>query len=461
MNGWARELTGRPRGRFDEAVGGRSARDARGGGAHGLIAAGIVVMVVFFGLIGGWGALSRLESAVVADGAFEAAGNRKALQHREGGIVRTVQAQDGDRVLAGQALITLDDAAARSQVTALSVQWDSLAILRARLVAERDDASSFAPPSDLAELPDPGASARLIATQQALLMERRRQIEGEVSILDGVVTQQQDQEQGLDAQVKGLDAQLASIREETEATRKLLAAGFATRTRVAALDRNLASLEGDRGRVMAQIAGLKGAIGETGLRQAQIRRDRLSELAEQLRQVEQQTEELAPRLAIARDTLERMVMRAPATGVVYGLNVFTVGGVIAAGQKVLEIVPDGGQPDLVVRVPATDAERLEVGQSVDVVLPGVPVSRRPLVSAHLATISADRLTDARSGAPYYEARVKVDTIRQGPGTDGAGSTVRIGPGMPGEAVIETGSRTILQYLVGPMADQIRRAMREE
>jgi HlyD family type I secretion membrane fusion protein len=459
MSDWARELTDEGRGRFDEALAGR--RADRDGGARGLVMAGGAVLLVFFGLIGGWAALSPLDSAVVAEGAFEAAGNRKVLQHRDGGVVRSIEARDGDKVQAGQVLVELDDTSAQALVSALSAQADSLAILRARLVAERDDAPDLVEPPGLTATKGVAGANPLLVTQRAALLERRRQMEGERSILARVAAQQGDQAQGLASQVRGVEAQLASVRDETEATRRLFASGYATRTRLAGLERTLASLDGDRGRLRAQIASIEGSIAETGLRQAQLRRDRLSEVAEQLRQVEQQAAELAPRLIAARDTLDRAIMRAPASGVIYGLNVFTVGGVIAPGQKVLEIVPDEDRADLVIRVAAADAERVKAGQQVDVVLTGVPVSRRPLVTGHVGVLSADRIEEPRTGAAYYEARVKVDSIRRGPGTGASGDIVRIGPGMPGEAIISSGSRTVLEYLLGPLGDQVRRAMREE
>jgi HlyD family type I secretion membrane fusion protein len=460
MSDWAETLTGRVRGRFDEARSGRLPDDRRTGSVSRLLAAGLGILLLFFGAIGGWAAIAPLDSAVLADGAFEAAGNRKALQHRDGGIVAQVLAHDGDHVEAGQVLMVLDDTAARSLFQSLSAQAASLSVLRSRLVAERDDATEWAVEPDLLARAEEPTVSRLLAAQRHQFVERRRQLEGELSILARVAGQQRDQLRGLQAQVEGLDAQAALLRQEADGVRKLFAAGYATKTRLSTLERNEAALAAEQGRTSAQLAALQGALAETGLRQSQLTRDRQTEVADQLRQTEQQATELEPRLMSARETLTRTTMRAPASGTVLGLNVFTVGGVIAAGQKVLEIVPADRQPEIAVRVEPADAERVVAGLEVDVQLTGVPVTRRPIVTGHVLRVSADRVSDPRSGASYYEARIAVDDIRRGPGMVEA-LPVTIGPGMPAQVIIRTGRRSVLQYLVGPLADQVRRAMREE
>ncbi|WP_293863276.1 HlyD family type I secretion periplasmic adaptor subunit [uncultured Alsobacter sp.] len=460
MSDWAENLTRPPRGRYDEARAGRLTRDRANGSVGRLVGLGLGVLVLFFGAIGSWAALAPLDSAVVADGAFEAAGNRKALQHRDGGIVASVLARDGDTVEAGQVLMVLDDSAPKALVASLSAQATSLSVLRSRLVAERDEAPEPVFEPDLLARSGEPAVARILAAQRHQFDERRRQLEGELAILAGVASQQGDQLRGLQAQIVGIDAQAALLRQEADGVRKLFAAGYATKVRLSGLERNEASVVAEQGRLAAQAAALGGALAATGLRRSQLRRDRQTEVADQLRQIEQQAAELEPRLMSARETLTRTVMRAPAAGTVLGLNVFTVGGVIAAGQKVLEIVPADGQPTIAVRVDPAEAERLRAGQTVDVQLTGIPAARRPIVTGHLMRISADRLTDPRSGAAYYEARVAVDDVRPGPGA-AVQTAVVLGPGMPAQVIIGTGSRSALQYLVGPLTDQIRRAMREE
>ncbi len=461
MSDWARDLTSETRGGFDAAREGFQAGRATQGGVRGLIAMGAGVVVLFFGVIGGWAALSPLGSAVVADAVFQAAGNRKVLQHRDGGIVRQVLAHDGDRVSEDQVLLRLSDTVARTTVEQLGIERDGLAMLRARLVAERDEAEHITLDSDLVARAKEQVLGRLIATQTTQFDERRRQLTGELSMLDREVAQQRDQSRGLAAQIQGVDQQQALTEDEARGVRKLYADGFAPRTRVLALARTQAGFVAERGRLVAQVASLEGAIAETGLRMVQLRRNRMAEVADQLRQTEQQLAEIEPRLLAARETLDRTVMRAPVSGTVMGLNVFTVGGVIAAGQKVLEIVPDDGRPELEARLPPPDAERIHDGQTVEVQLTGVPIARRPVVTGHVSTISADRVTDDHTGAAYYAVRVKIDSVKPGPGVDRSEPLVRIGPGMPAQAIIVTGSRTAFQYLMGPLTDQISRALREE
>jgi len=461
MSHWAQELTTGARGRFDAAREGFQPDGAGRGGARGLIAAGIVVVVLFFGVIGGWAVLSQLRSAVVAEAVFQAAGNRRALQHREGGIVRQVLARDGDRVEKGQVLMRLDDTVARTTVESLAVERDALAVLRVRLVAERDDADHITLDPDLVARASEKVLGRLIAAQAAQFDERRRQQAGQLAMLDREAGQQRDQSRGLAAQATGLDQQAALTEEEARGVRKLYADGYAARNRVLAYARTQAGLVADRGRLAAQVASLEGAIAETGLRMVQLRRDRMAQVADQLRQTEQQLAEIEPRLLSARETLDRTVMRATASGVVLGLNVFTEGGVIAAGQKVLEIVPDDGEPELEARLPPSDAEKVHRGQTVEVQLTGMPIARRPLISGHVETVSADRLSDDHTGAAYYAVRVKIDQVKPGPGADPSAPLVHIGAGMPAQMIVVTGSRSAFEYLVGPLTDQIRHALREE
>ena len=434
---------------------------SRSSDARALILAGVGVIMLFFGVIGIWAATAELRSAVVAQGYFKAAGNRKALQHRDGGIVREVAAHDGDRVGRGQILLRLDDTFAQASVDSLSAEWDALAALHARLLAERNDAERMIVGPDLVARATEPVTARLIAAQAALFEERRRQMQGQLALLERQAQQQRDQVRGVAAQIGGIDRQSTLLEDEARGVRQLYAKGFATRTRLLAMQRAEASFTAESGRLAADAARLEGAIAETSLRMVQLRRDRMTEVADRLRETEAKQAELEPNLLAARQTLDRTVMRAPEAGEVIGLNVFTRGGVIAPGQKVLEIVPDEGAPMIEAQLRPDDAEKVRVGQLVEVRLTAVPVQRRPDLTGHVVTVSADRLTDARTGEPYYSAQIGVDAQRSASVVGVPDDAVRLIPGMPAEIVVVTGSRTALQYLIGPLRDQIARALREE
>ncbi|MFC3127521.1 HlyD family type I secretion periplasmic adaptor subunit [Pseudoroseomonas globiformis] len=428
--------------------------------ARGSIVFGTVVMVLFFAVAGGWAALAPLSGAAVAPASVAVDGNRKTVQHQEGGIIREILVRNGDRVATGDPLLRLDGTATRAQVDVLEAQYNALAVTQARLVAERegtqdlvlDDAELVARPGGL-------APASLIAAQAALLVERRRQLESSVAVIGQQMVQLREQLAGGLAELDGIDRQRRLIADEVEGLRDLLRQRLVPRTRVLALDRSAAALDADRGRVVADMARARASIGEAELRILQLRQQRLTEVSDALRDTGDRIAEVLPRLRSARDALARTTIMAPANGEVVGLSVFTEGGVIAPGAALLDIVPLGAPLLFQARLRPEDKSRVASGMAAEIRLSGISEMRDPVLRGYATTISADRLTEDRTGEAYYAVELRTDA--SDPHTVDTLRRLRLQPGMPAQVTIATEPRSALDYLVGPLRDRLGRAFREE
>lgn len=419
---------------------------------------GAVIFVTFFVIFLGWAAFARLDAGAYAPGEVSVSGNRQAVQHREGGVVSTLNVAEGDHVVRGQVLVELASGELIATERGLAGQVYALLAQRARMTAERDRLSAILTPQELMSLP-PGDQnlADEAMRLQRLQFAARRVGRGTET---GVLSQRSQQ---LEQQIAGLERQIASnleqrrlIVEELEGVRSLAAQGYAPLTRVRALERTAAALEGDEGSLRAQVARAREAIGETRLEMSGVTTKLNEDVAEQLKQVEVQLNELRPRLAEVRAQIARNQVRAPATGQVVALSVFTVGGVVQPGQTLMEIVPDDASQVIVASVSPADIDNLRPGLSTDLKFPGLRDRNPPIIHGRVTRISADRLTSENaSGAhPFYRVEIVVsadEMARLGPSAD------NVRPGMPVEVVIVTRKRTALQYLFEPLTRSLFRS----
>jgi len=419
---------------------------------------GAAIFVAFFVVFLGWAAFARLDAGAYAQGEVAVSGNRQAVQHREGGTVSALKVSEGDHVARGQVLVELASGELIAAERGLAGQVYALLAQRARMTAERDRLGAVPIPLDLTGLaPEDQALADEAMRLQRLQFAARRVGRGTET---GVLSQRGQQ---LEQQIAGLERQIASnleqrrlIVEELDGVRSLAAQGYAPLTRVRALERTAASLEGEEGSLRAQVARAREAIGETRLEMSGVTTKLNEDVAEQLKQVEVQLNELRPRLAEARAQIARNQVRAPATGQVVGLSVFTVGGVIQPGQILMEIVPDDASQVIVASVSPGDIDNLRPGLMTEVKFPGLRDRNPPIVHGRVTRISADRLTsETPSGAhPFYRVEIIVpagEMNQLGP------SAANIRPGMPVEVVVVTRKRTALQYLFEPLARSLFRA----
>lgn len=416
------------------------------------IVTGAVVIAVFFGGLGSWAAIAPLQSAAVASGVLNVESSRKTIQHLEGGIVEEIFVREGDAVKAGQDLIRLDSTQARAILAQLQNRRETMKALEARLVAERDnrDLVVFNGGQDLEE------PSKAVAGEASIFEARRRALESEQSILENRIAQFEEEMTGLRGQISAQGTQLGLIDKELSALEKLLARKLASMQRVIELKRERAEIVGDRNQQLAAIARIKQSIAEEKLKILDLRTARVNEVVEQLREVHTSLSDIDERIVAAADVLARTNVVAPLDGTIVNLRVHTLGGVIGAGEAVMDIVPD--QEGLIVdaRVNPTDIDSVTPGMQAQVIL--TAFSRRTVAPLEgiVASVSADRLTDPRTAEPYYLARVRLPDSVLADRDD-----LALSAGMQAEVMIITGEQTALQYLFRPVEQSFNRAMREQ
>ena len=420
------------------------------------MAVGGAVVAVFVGGFGVWAATAPLESAAIAPGVVGVSGERKTVQHLEGGIVADILVADGEIVAAGQPLIVLDDTQARAALALLEAQDLSAAALTARLAAERDGRRAIRWPAALREAAAGGGeAAAILATQERIFQARAVSLANQQAILERRIEQLREESAGLAGEMAAQDRRLALLAEEIDGVRELVARGLEPKPRLLEMERTEAEIAGARVRNRSQIARVEQTIGETELQIAELGNGRLAEVAAELREVETSRSDLRERLAAARDVVVRTRVNAPVAGTVLDLRVFTRGGVITAGQPLMDIVPAGDRLVIEARVAPTDIEVVTVGLQAQVRLTAFSQLGAPRLDGRVTRVSADRLGDPRTGAAWYEARIALDPGQ--PGLD----ALELVPGMPAEVMIVTGARTPLDYLLKPVVDSVGRALREQ
>jgi membrane fusion protein, epimerase transport system len=427
--------------------------------ARGAVWTGLAIMALFFGGIGGWAAYAPLNGAVVAPAVVKVDGNRKTIQHLDGGIVRELRVREGDRVEAGQTVIVLDDTQARAGVTMLSQQHDAYRAQQARLVAERDKLSAVPFPPDLAARRGEPEVAAILLTEEKQFEIRRTGLTGQVSVLKQRIQQLEEQIRAAQAQEVSQKEQLALIREQLKDQRYLLDRGLTQRPRVLELERTAAAITGQAGEIAGNIAKARQAIGEVELQMVQAQNDRMTDIAKDLRDTQDKLLDLPPKLQAAGDVLNRTELRTPYSGYVVGLSVFSVGGVIGKGEKVMDIVPTRNELTVEANVNVDDAHEVRPGMRAEVQFLAYKQRVVPQIHGEVTQVSADRLTDAKTGVPYYTALVRVEESELAEAK--TKNNVDLQPGMSATVMIPTRERTALDYLIGPVVASFDHAFRQK
>ncbi|MCC7265026.1 MAG: HlyD family type I secretion periplasmic adaptor subunit [Candidatus Latescibacteria bacterium] len=414
---------------------------------------GFALLVVVFGVFGIWAAVAPLEEAAHAPGRVTVASYSKPVQHLEGGIVAAILVGNGDRVAAGQPLLRLEETQSLAQLGMHRVQYVALRVKEARLIAERDGLQAITYPTELsAETPE---TSKEMAAQQRIFATRRAARQASAEILEQRVGQLRSKIAGLEA-LRQAKAQLAaSYAEELEDTRALLGQGFADKTHVRELERALAAHTGEGADLQAQIATAEVQIGETRLERIRLEQTFQSEVAGDLAEAQTAINNVAERIRALEDVVARTTVRAPVAGIVNGMQVHTVGGVIAPGTRILDIVPE--HDDLIVeaRIAPNDIDRVALNQEVTIRFSEFG-RQAPRTSGRVVHVSADSYLDEVTKHPYYLARIGV-TPEGMKGLEG----FQLVPGMPAEVFIATGSRTFLQYLFKPITNVLARSFIED
>jgi len=411
---------------------------------------------LFFGVIGTWALTAPLNGAVVANSVVKVEGNRKSVQHLDGGIVKELRVKEGDRVKAGDVLIVLDDTQSRAEQDVLSQQFYVLRATEERLRAELNRAAELTIPDDLKSHMDDPNVVSIWKGQLYQFQTRAAALEGQRKVIDEKIAQLESQIKGGQAQVKAFRAQMLSVQNELQSIQPLVTQGLIARPRLLQLERSAAGLEGQAADTEANIAKARQAIAEQQQQIAQLDNDRASDVTKDLRDTQAKVLEVIPRLLNAKAVLGRMEIRSPYAGRVVALNVFSVGGVINRGDKIMDIVPD--QDSLVVeaQVGVDDISLVHPEMRADVHLTAYKQRITPVVKGEVIEVSADRLVETKTGTPYYSALVRIDDdeLARLP-------NVRLYPGMSAIVMIPTVERTAFDYLVGPLVMSFRQSFRQQ
>lgn len=416
-------------------------------------------LLVCVGLVfgaGGWAATTSLAGAVVASGHFVVDSYIKKVQHPKGGVVGEILVQEGDAVKAGAVVMRLDATQARANLAIVTKRLDELSARLARLEAERDDLETIAFPADLlarADIPDVASAIR---SETRLFQFRKQSRQGKKAQLAERITQYEHEIDGLKAQEIAYAGGLKVLQSEIASQETLHEEGVVSVQRLNSLKTQAATYAGERGEKIAFQAQAAGRISETKLQILSIDQDLKTEVGRELREVQAQVGEYVERKVTAEDELKRIDIVAPQSGVVHQLAVHTVGGVVNPAEPIMLIVPEGDDLALEVRIAPKDIDQIEPGQNAVLRLSAFNMRTTPELNGHVSRIAADLTTDERTGASYYLVRLSVPEnelarLRH----------LALVPGMPAEAMIRTGERTALSYLVKPLSDQVSRAFREE
>jgi len=422
-----------------------------------LVAGIAIVIFVTFGL-GGWAITTELSGAVIAEGVVVVDSSVKKVQHPTGGIVGELRVRDGDRVKVGDILVRLDETQTRAMVAIVTKGVDDLMARQARLEAERDNARQVTFPAillDRARDPDSDA-ARAIAAERSLFELRRDAREGQKSQLRERIAQLREEIQGYIGQSAAKKREVDLIRQELDGVRSLFQKNLVPMSRLTALERDAARLEGERSQLSGTTAQARGKVAEIELQIIQVDQDLRSEVGKDLVDVRSKIAELAERKIAAEDQLKRIDIRAPQSGLVHQLAIHTVGGVITAGEPIMLIVPDADTLTVEVKIAPQDINQLFVGQAATLRFSSFNQRTTPEIEGEVSLISPDLTQDQRTGISYYTARIMLkpeELARLG--------SVKLVPGMPVDAFIQTGRRTALSYLIKPLRDQAAKAFKEK
>ena len=416
-----------------------------------------VAVVAFLALgVGGWASTAEISGALIAQGSLVVDSNVKKVQHPSGGVVGEVRAHDGDHVKAGDILIRLDETVTRANLAIITKGLNELYARKARLGAERDGADAVAVPKELAGRDGDPEVQEALASERKLFELRRKARFGQKNQLQERIKQLQEQITGLTAQQDAKSKEMTIINQELQGVRDLWARNLVQISRLTSLEREEARLQGEHGQLIASAAEAKGKIVETELQILQVDQEFTSDVAKELRETDSKIGEYVERKVTAEDQLKRTELRAPQDGTVFQSTANTVGGVITAGDPVMLIVPEADTLLVEAKVEPRDIDQVQFGQPVVLRFSAFNMRTTPELNGTVVRVGADTSTDQRTGQSYYVVRISmpVDELAKL-------GEVKLTPGMPVEAFIQTGERTMLSYLVKPLHDQLKRAFREK
>ena len=405
--------------------------------------------------VGVWATTVEIAGALIAPGTVVVESNIKKVQHPTGGVVGELRVKDGDRVKAADLLVRLDDTITRANLAIVTKTLTELTARKARLSAERDGSGSITFPEELLREVDVPDVAQVMAAEVKLFDLRRSARAGQKSQLRERINQANEEIVGFGSQKAAKEKEIGFIEHELTGVRDLYQKNLVPITRLSQLEREATRLGGERGQLIAATAQARGKIAELQLQIIQVDQDLSSEVAKEMREIDARIGEFIERKVSALDQLKRTDIRAPQDGTVFQSSVHTIGGVIPAGEPIMMIVPDSDRLTVEAKVNPQDIDKVAPGQSATLRFSAFNSGTTPEVSGQVSQVSADITTDQRTNQSYYTIRIAMppeEVARLG--------NVRLVPGMPVEAFVKTGERTVMSYLMKPLSDQVNRAFRQ-
>jgi HlyD family secretion protein len=417
--------------------------------------AGMSMIALFAGTIGLWAATSTLSGAVVAGGQFVVDNSVKKIQHSTGGIVGELKVREGERVKEGDLLVRLDETLTRANLQVVAKQLDEYLGRQARLEAERDGASKIQTPIEFANRLNEPAVQKIVSSEHTLFEARRAARDAQKDQLKKRIAQSQDEITGLKAQQQAKAREAELIVEELKGVRELYQKNLVQLPRLNALERDAASIEGQRGQLIAAVAQAESRIAETEFQIIQIDEQMRAEAMQELREMQGKVAEYTERKVAAEDQLKRIDIRAPSDGYVHQLNVHTIGGVISPAEPVMLIVPTNDKLQLEARVLPNEIDQVKLGQKATVKVHASNARNMPDLHGSVSRISADVSRDQQTGMSFYTIRVDLP-----PTEIKRLENLHLIAGMQAEVFVEVNERTPFEYFFKPMQEQIARAFRE-
>lgn len=447
-----------PTGALTDPISGLTA-PAPSGDYRRVAARGYALIILTFGVFGGWAAFASINSAVIAQGVVSVESRRQVVQHLEGGIVAEILVKDGQKVDAGQVLFRLDSTSSLANYDAVRGQLDTLLATLARLDAERTMAETVTFPKSLTDRATNPIVKSAMDDQLAQFRDRKASLDGQMGILNTRIIQGQTEIDGLSREKASAEEQLFYCDDELNGIQKLSDKGLISKPRLAQLQREKARLQGVIGRNIADTAKAQATISEMRMQIQQLMQKQQEDIAQSIVETRQKISDLSEKLNISENVLKRIDIRAPRAGVVQNINprIYTIGAVVKPGDTLLEVVPQNEELIVDAQVPTTDVDRLHGGvEEVEVRFPAFHARTTPLIVGQLRSVSPDRLVDEQTKQPYYQAVVAVAN------TDIPDEMkARLRPGMPAEVIFTTGERSVMSFLTRPLTDALTHSFREK
>jgi protease secretion system membrane fusion protein len=414
-------------------------------------------LIVLVGVVGFllWASFAPLDQGAPAQGTVVAASGRKIIQHQAGGTVEDILVKDGDEVKAGQVLVKMNSIVAQSTSDVTSTQLITATAAEARLTAERDNASKINFPKWLLAKKSEPHVADSLTLQQQLFVSRQTSLQSELSAIDENMA-------GLKLQLKGQEESMINkkqqqviLKEQVENLRELAKDGYIARNRVLDLERTYAQINGAISEDVGNMGRINRQLAEVTLRRLQRQQDYQKEVRSQLSEVQKEAESLQSRAKVSDFELNNVYVKAPVDGTIVGMNIFTKGGVVGAGFKLMELVPKNDALIVEGSLAINLIDKVHPGLDVEFVFSAFNTNTTPHIPGKLTQISADRSIEERSGMPYY----KFQAVVTPEGLKKLGN-LHIRPGMPVDMTIKTGERTMMNYLLKPITDRAHSALKE-